>query len=580
MLDIRSTRTATVVLALCALAALAGCGRKPTVSAALESETGILRFVPADTPYVLVNAEPIADDLLDKMTGETAEMTSAYQLVVEDALRQAAEDYPEGSPERIEAERAAAFGRRMVELFSREGMRSAGVDFNASMAVYGNGLLPVLRAKLADAEKFEEAVAELEADVGQSLEQGDIDGYTYRHLGDDEGRVVLAAIDEYVVVTIAPAGFGDAELRQLLGLTLPDENLAASGALAKLARDYGYTSHYLGYVDVRRITSTLVENRSGLDALLLDHAEFDKAALSDVCRQEILQLAEIAPRAVFGYTRIDDEGIDSSVTVEMRPDLALALTTLPAVVPGLGTDNGGLLSFGLSLDPRALREFFEARLDAIAADPPQCEYFAELEANAERGREALTKPIPPVVYGFRGLVAVVDDMDLATMASGQPPASADATLLVAIEDAPSLLAMLAMFSPELAALDIRPDGQPVALALPQAAMLPEMPYGALTDSALVVSSGQDAAARISRLLEADSAASPPFVAFAGDAGRYYEMVAASMLQSGGDDELSPEARAALADSLRSLAAVYDRLRVDILFTERGIRLDAALTFKD
>ena len=88
--------------------------------------------------------------------------------------------------------------------------------------------------------------------------------------------------------------------------------------------------------------------------------------------------------------------------------------------------------------------------------------------------------------------------------------------------------LLAMFSPDLAALDIQPDGEPVALALPQAAMLPDMPYAALTDSALVVSSGQGAPARISRLLEADTAAAPPFLALAGDVGRYYETLAGGM----------------------------------------------------
>jgi len=580
MLEIRSTRAAMAILVLVALSALAGCGRKSSESAALENEAGILRFVPADTPYVIVNAGPVDDELLDKMTGDNPQIMSAYRIVVDDAMRQAAADYPEGAPERVEIERSAELMGRIVEFLSLDGLRAAGVDFNASMAVYGNGLLPVLRARLTDADSFEAAIAGIEADAGHALEQGQIDGYTYRHAGDGDGRLILAAIDDYVVISVAPSGFGDAELRSLLGLTLPAENLAEAGTLADLAREYGYTRHYLGYVDLRRITSTLVESRSGLDALLLQGAEFDPDALSDACRREILELADIAPRTVFGYTRIADDGIDSSLTVELRPDLALGLTALPSAIPGLGVDNGGLMSFGLSLDPGALRTFYEARLDAISNDPWECEYFAELEAGAERGREALAQPIPPVVYGFRGVVGVVDGLDIAAMTTGQPPTSADAALLLAIENAPELLTMLAMFSPDLAALDVQPDGKPVALNLPQAALLPEMPYAALTDSALVVSTGQGAAARITRLLEADRAATPPFVALAGDVGRYYETIAGAMLERDAAGELSPEARMAIADSLRSLAAVYDRLHVNVLLTERGIRLDAAMTFKD
>ena len=580
MLEIRPTRAAMAILVLLALSAIAGCGRKSSESAALENEAGILRFVPADTPYVIVNAGPIDDELLDKMTGNNPEIMSAYRIVIDDAIRQAAAEYPESAPERVEIERSAEMMGRIVEFLSLDGMRAAGVDINASMAVYGNGLLPVLRARLTDADRFEAAIAGIEADAGHALEQGEIDGYSYRHAGDDEGRIVVAAIDDYVVITMVPSGFGDAELRSLLGLTLPAENLAKAGTLADLAREHGYTRHYLGYVDLRRITSTLVESRSGLDARLLQGAEFDPDALSDACRQEILELADIAPRTVFGYTRIADDGIDSSLTVELRPDLALGLTVLPSAIPGLGVDSGGLMSFGMSLDPAALRTFYEARLEAISADPWECEYFAELEASAERGRELLAQPIPPVVYGFRGVVGVVDRLDVAAMTTGQPPTSADAALLLAIENAPELLTMLAMFSPDLAALDIQPDGEPVALALPQAALLPDMPYAALTDSALVVSTGQGAPARISRLLAADAAATPPFLALAGDVGRYYETIAGAMLGPDAADELSPEARMAMADSLRSLAAVYDRLQVNVLFTKRGIRLDAGMTFKD
>ena len=558
---------------------LTACERKPSSPAVLSSSDSVLRYIPADTPYVLVNPEPLDDDLVRKMFGEAELLSKGYELALRDSLTIAVDEYPEGSEERDRAERAAVVMNDVLALFSLDGMREAGFDTNESMAVYGHGLLPVLRAKLIDPDAFETAIADIETKAGYELDTADIEGRRYRYAEDDEGRIVLGAFDDYVVLTFLPAGFGDDELRQLVVIELPATDIAAARTQATIAGDYGYTSHYMGYVDIQRIVNTFAGTPTGLDALLLEDQQSEFDSVSDVCREEIMEFAGIAPRAVFGYSKIATDGVDGSMTVELRSDLAKGLMAVPAVVPGLGVDGGSLFTAGIGVDPRALRDFVEARLDAMAADPYECELFAELEQNAEEARAALTQPIPPVVYGFRGVVAVFEAFDVAAMQSGAV-ADSEAAVLVAVDDAPGLLMTAAMFSPELAALDLQPDGEPVALELSQTAWMPEPPYVALTDDSLAVSVGGDSRARIERLLSAKGADPAPFMSFAGDAGRYYGMIGDTIGTADDSDELSPEAREAIRDSMQALAAVYDRLQVDVRLTSRGVTVDAGLTFKD
>ena len=559
--------------------ALTACERKPSSPAVLSSSDSVLRYIPADTPYVLVNPEPLDEDLVQKMFGEAELLSKGYELALRDSLTIAVDEYPEGSEERDRAERAAAVMSDVLALFSLDGMREAGFDTNESMALYGHGLLPVLRAKLIDPDAFEAAIADIETKAGHELDTADIEGRRYRYAEDDEGRVVLGAFDDYVVLTFLPTGFGDGELRQLVGIDLPATDIAAAGTLATIAGDYDYTSHYIGYVDIQRIVNTFVSTPAGLDALLLEDQQSELDSVSDVCREEIQEFAAIAPRAVFGYSKIAADGVDGAMTVELRSDLAKGLMVVPAVVPGLGVDGGSLFSAGIGVDPRALRDFVEARLDAMAGDPYECELFAELEQNAEEARAALAQPIPPVVYGFRGVVAVFEAFDVAAMQTGAVTES-EAAVLVAVDDAPGLLMTAAMFNPELAALDLQPDGEPVALKLSQTAWMPEPPYVALTDDSLAVSMGGDSRARIERLLSAKGADPAPFMSFAGDAGRYYGMIGDTIGSAGDSDELSPEAREAIRDSMQALAAVYDRFQVDVRLTSRGVTVDAGLTFKD
>ena len=216
-------------------------------------------------------------------------------------------------------------------------------------------------------------------------------------------RLIIATLGEDAVFTLVPVTYDDLRLAEALGLKKPRNSLARSKDLRKLAKEYGLTDHVIGVVDIRRIVSSLLSDPGGRNEEFLRQVGLDSFELSEACQTEFEELANVAPRIVTGYTKVAKDSLDMSVTVDMRDDIAAGLAALPARVPGLGVDLGGLMSFGFSLDPLALRAFYEARLDAMEADPFECEVLGELQARVPEGRAALAKPIPPMVYSFRAL---------------------------------------------------------------------------------------------------------------------------------------------------------------------------------
>jgi hypothetical protein len=544
----------------------------------------LLQYIPADTPYVMAFTRPLPDDLLDKIEPALDETLTAYrslmETVVEDTVVKMAAE--EGRQE--DAERFEALMTEAMALMSSEGLRNAGLDRDSLFAFYGDGLLPVIRLALSDGDKFAATVARLEAAAGLELLVAELDDVPYRYWDfEDTARLIIATPGDDAIITLVPTAFDDVRLAQTLGVTKPRENLARGKELDRIARQYGFTDHWVGFFDMERIAATFLGDPSGLNAELLALMEFDASEIDATCRAEFAGLAAIAPRVVLGYTAVDDQRIDTRMVVELRDDIAAGLSTLPAAVPGLGPDPGGLFSFGFSLDPMALREFYEARLDAMEADPFECAQLAELQASTAKGREVLAQPIPPVVYNFRGIFANVVDVAGFDMAAKVPPESLDATILFAMENAQDVVNMAALMNPQIAALNLLPDGDARRLELPELGEFAGRAFAALTGGGLAVALGESAEVLAEAALQADVASPQPLMSISMDAARYYDFVGESMMQAEESDEGEPlpvEFREAMRDVVVSSSKVYDRMLMNVHLTKRGIEIDSRVTLAD
>ncbi|MEM7503959.1 MAG: hypothetical protein AAF417_18085 [Pseudomonadota bacterium] len=577
----------TVVILSMVAAALVACSRdddaSPAGAAALSSDAGVLAYVPADTPYVFATPAPMPEDVLDKLEANADSLYGSYQTVIAETLKGLEE---EQGADAEETSIVTLIGE-LVGLMQSDELRAAGIPRSPQVAFYGVGMLPVLRVQLDDADRFDAKIAEVAANSDVEMQSADVGGEAYRYAGDADARIVVATIDDFGVVAIVPSALSDEQLQVVLGIDEPSESVADSGALEQLAERYGFGPYALGYIDIAGLFNIFLDPAEGINAELLSMMDYDASDLSAACRDEFRQASLVVPRLASGYTTVSTSSMSSNTIFEVRNDLATSLMTLSAPVPGMGVDHGGFGSFGMSLDLVAAREFYEARLDALETDPFECEHFAALQAGLEQGRAALNQPLPPIVYGFKGFVAVVDTIDGFDIANQRPPEDVEARILLANDNAAGLLAMGAMFSPQLASLELEPNGEPVPLDVPPFTDGFEAAFVAMTDGALGIAVGEGTDAGLKTLLESDAGDPPPFMSMTLDGARYYKMMsdivdATADLPNpdGSPKEASPELQEAVSQAMTGFGDFISRIQVDVTFTENGVEMPTKVTLAD
>ena len=558
-------------------------GLSATADAAKRKAKDLLQYIPADSPYVFAFTKPFPEKLQAKFDPMIDQTLAAYSRIISYEM---SKELMEMSADENAAEDAMKLQDTMEEfltLFSVQGLRDAGVGRGSLMAVYGDGILPVIRIALTDVDAFSAAFDRMEAKAGEKLPVGTIGRESYRYFDIDKMRIILATIGKDAVLAMVPGTYSEERLEQTLGLSKPRNNLARSKDLRKIAKEYGFTDHLVSYIDLERMASAFLGDPQGENAELLAALEYDASELSDTCRAEFTQLAGVVPRIVLGYTEVGSAALSTNMVVELRDDIAAGLATVPAAVPGLGPELGGLFSLGFSMDPLALRNFYEARLDAMEAEPYECEHLADLQSGVAKGREALAQPVPPVVYSFRGMLGNVTGLEGMDLATETPPTSVDASLLFAIDNAQDLVTMAAMMSPEIAALNLLPDGKSKKLDLPQLATVAQEAFAALSDKGLSVSLGEGSEQNAEAMLQADVIESRPFVSMSMDAAKYYEFIGEAMMAEEQDEEgeeVPLAMRTAMRDIMVSSGSLYERMLMNVYLTERGIEFDTRMTLVD
>lgn len=567
MLKIAQARHLSL-LAACTLA-LAGCGKSADDGergTPLTDTSGLLRYVPADSPYVFGAVAPPPDAFMDKIEPKLDRLLGAYARMLDAGF--------------TEAQEMDALVEELGSLLTLEGLRGAGITRESTFIVYGNGLLPVIRMTLSEAALFEDAIARIEAKAGEQLAVGSVGDTPYRYVEQDGVRAILATVGDELVMTFAPDVLDDTALARLLGLTLPAQNIAETGKLRDIADAYGFMHEYPGLVDTVRLAETFIDEPGGIDALLFEMAGYDAGSLSDVCKAELRSLAKVAPRVVSGYEEVSAERIRGTTVVEIRDDIAAEMATFTSPVPGLGTTYGGLVSFGMSLNVKAVRNFLDKRVAALQENPWECEHLADLQNGLFGLRErALAQPVPPVLYDFRGFMAVIEELDGFDFGKKQPPETIDASFVLAIDNAQGLLAMGQAMIPQLAELAIEPDGKAHRVDVPDQGSGVEGAWIALADSAIAISVSDDAATALPALLSAESAMPPPFASMGLDGKRYYSLLGEAM-RSSDDEEMSEEMRDAVSDIFEVAAELYERLEMDVSFTDRGIAMELDVSLAD
>src|SRR5882724_543254 len=254
--------------ALLALSAglLAACGNRQ------DSADAPLAFVPADTPYVYANLEPMPAAVIEQSSRRMQESWPALFGMYDGLLRQVSDKSDKGD---AQSQRFLNIARALLdEIRTRDSMdkwRAIGFKPEARVAIYGIGMIPVLRLELSDPAAFKAEVARIEQILGEKIPLAKSGDQEYWQVGSEKLVAVVAVEGTHLVATVLPPNADDALKRTLLGITRPPQNLAAAGTLQALAKQYAYSPYGEGFIDFVRLAERLSSVPSGSDA------EFAKA---------------------------------------------------------------------------------------------------------------------------------------------------------------------------------------------------------------------------------------------------------------------------------------------------------------
>lgn len=531
----RTLRLATASLLAAALA-LAGCGK--------QDPDQPLAFAPAATPWLLANLEPVPQQALDGWWKNAEQMLGVYGRALDSAIA----DIEARDPDATAARVARALREELRGKFDRAGWESLGFTGQARSAVYGIGLVPVLRMELGDADAFRAFIARVEARAGAKMATAEIAGQPYWTLGADSGpaMAVMAIQGKHLVLTVAPSKPSEALLRLLLGLDRPANNALDAGTLAAFNKARDYLPYGSGYIDTVLLTAAMTGERSFIEQEFLRAAGADPAAniASPACKAEFGALAAAVPKLSFGYAAMDAKSMDLRYAIETSAEHGKGLAGLSAEVPGLTGTGSGLLDVGFGLDLDAFAGFINVRAGQLAAAPFACEALVPLNAQIAKLNTELANP---AVFMAGAAVSGLNlSLSRIELPEGATPV-VQGKLAIASDNPASLLSMAGGFLPQLAALDLKPGADPVAM--PAGLLPPDAPpaHIAVGDRAIALSFGAGEESALAAFASAKSGNPAPLMHYGVDS-RGLTVFLDAVAKATQAQVVAAEAAAALAQS--------------------------------
>jgi hypothetical protein len=516
----------TKLWAIAVAVALAGaaCGKKDVnePGAIPSGPDAWVHYIPADSPLVVASLKPMPASMVDWLAEGFGPIAAVLQTEMGKALAESDDD------------RARAVLAELDGKLSRAGMAEIGVKLDGRFALYSLGLSLAVRVELADGERFRAFIERLEKAAGESLQRAELEGVTYLSAGDEDVAVVVAVPGNELIVGIMPAKARTQVLPLLLGVQRPEKSVADTGVLPKLVDKYELSGVFPGYFDSHALVRMLSGRGSAVTQATLAAVGADLAALAaPACQKELDGLADIAPRLVFDYTKMQPPQLETMAVLELRQDVARDLMGVQLPVHGLGDPTTRrMFVFGLGFDLDKLFDWMGAKAKGVVAAPYQCPELAELNemmADLDRELASARASLPAFAAGFRGMTVVLSDLQVA----GAAPSGAGYAA-IGVAQPMALLDMARGYIPELGNVQVKAGGAPATVTTGMPGLDPL--YLTVQGSWLGAAVGKGMADQMTAALRAAPSAKGPFLVLAYDYGRFL-----SMMQAAGEmSEMSPE----------------------------------------
>jgi hypothetical protein len=593
-----------IFILLVALLSLSACSKKPKHDVA---DYPHLQYIPANTPYAFMSLEPLPEKIADHFYQAYDEIIVAYSNIIQSAFADIQSDL-ETSESKLNFGKdniwVEAIKKEFDGGFDLEKIESFGFDKRSVGSFYGHGVMPVFRIKMKDTGLFNQAMTRIEKNAGAKIPTLDVKDMTVWSIGKDSGehkiKLLVATSDEDLVLSLLPEGADENYLQQLLGVQLPKQSLANSSSVSDLMKNKAYLPQGLGFIDFREILNRVIEAPDGIDKELFDLFDIGNKSeqLSAVCKSELKEMANNVPRLIYGITTLNRKELASESVLEVRKEIASEMINLAAPVPGLG-EAAGFFSMGFSFDIAEIRNFANARIDAISENPYECEYLQIEDGKLAKAKQSINNPAAGFVESLRGFNIVVDDIDSSALATlleiedGEKPDLSSiqeilndkfsANAVLAVDNTKTIINMAKMFSPEIAEMELEANGKPVLVNdfLPQP--LPMDVYVTIDKSAFAFTMGKDAKSRPGDIFKLKENPNPPILSYSLNWQQYMTMLNTifdnedMQAEMSKDGDVDPEDIKAIINAVGKL---FESMTYSMGFREDGVVIKQSIELTD
>ncbi|MBT8049278.1 MAG: hypothetical protein HKN57_05620 [Xanthomonadales bacterium] len=583
------TNIRLTLAALVALLALSACGdRGDTVEATSSSANNpLLSHVPANTPYVFANLEPVPNEVIDTYLLRAQPLLDSMQSQLGTARVKM-----ESTQAASSGDAATRFAHAMlVELdgkLSREGLESMGFDLQSRRVLYGMGAFPAVRMSLSDAQTLRDTITRVMDNAEITVPEQDFQGVPYwrisdEHHGGEPVGLYISIFEDHLAISLFPM-LAEAELLPaFLGLEMPPAS-DAQARLKTLNKNNGYSDYGSGIFDVRKLADELMNPDTPAGKAMAASGDLDPSTLSQVCVAEIREIIDNTPRMTMGIRELSTSAVAMGYRIETPATLGSQLMGLVSKLPAADALTDRILEFSFGMRFGPVRDFVREKAAAISADPYQCEHLAELNTSAAQALEQINQPMPPFLNNFLGLRVSLSEI---VMSQDSIPENARGYMAVHVEQPQMFVGMAQMFLPDLSGLAITP-GEP-AVRLPERLIpVPGMvAFAAMSQDAIGVALGEGEQDGLPGYLDQDAGPEGTFLSASYDMAAYldysdklsthYKALAAS---AGDAHQWEPEAAREISESARkAFRDMADRNHTYLRFTADGLEIENRMTFK-
>jgi len=557
-----------------------------------EPTNALLAYVPADTPYLAANLEPLPETVIDAYLTRMQPALDEMQTQLSAArTRLEAERNDAGGPagSDMPTRLALAVLSQLDGNLSRAGLSSLGLDITAHKVVYGLGVFPVIRMGLSNPDSLRATIRTILLDAAIDGVEQDFRGNGYwRVVADDHTEsplgLYLAVREDHFAIGLLPPTFEAELLPAFLGLAPPPDS-AAAAQLAELNRAHGYTPFGSGIVDLHRLADQFFDADTVTARLMAATGEYDPASMTAECVSEIHGILDNAPRLTAGTTAFSDTAIAYQYRLESPASLASQLAGLVSRMPQADAASPRILDLSFGMRIGALRDFLREKAAAIVEQPFVCEHLQDINSSAENSLAKLDQPMPPFVNNFRGLRISLSEVGLNPEFM---PDGARGQLALHVEQPEMFVGMAQMFLPDLSSLDLVPGGEPVQVPAGLIPLPGLVAFAAMSSDAIGLSVGAGEETTLQNFLTRKAGPEGMFLSASYDTAAYLDyserMTAPTPVDdpdAAGDGEGSDGSAAhaigkAVREAYRNMA---DRSYTTLQFGPEGLVIDGRVTFK-